>query len=71
MLQTNETVLQNFDLGSCLYLCSSIKLFMARYMARVAPIITVTILCGCGISYYINCDLLFQCKFLLLGVIGA
>ena len=26
MLQTNETVLQNFDLGSCLYLCSSIKL---------------------------------------------
>ena len=62
MLQTNETVLQNFDLGSCLYLCGSIKLlqFMARYMARVAPLITITILCGCGISCYINCDLLFQ-----------
>ena len=62
MLQTNETVLQNFDLGSCLYLCGSIKLlqFMARYMAWVAPLITITILCGCGISCYINCNLLFQ-----------
>ena len=36
---------------------------MARYMAQVAPLITVTILCGRGISYYINCDLLFQYKF--------